>query len=239
MLDKLFKRAETRKSLDDLGPLYHSYRLFGFKNQQITGIFQPNQACKEPIILSYILLALAKCKTSSDMPVTFAELFCADGYYAMAARHLGASIAIGIDNNHDGHFTVAKKIADRLEIDNCAFIEMDVNAIESMAPQDIVANIGGLYHVENPEEILDKSYSLARRFLIVQTVVSLASEAEDYYESPAPGWTWGNRYSRLSFKRLIESKGWHIIDSHFNILEGNDRPEDRGSVYFLIQKGGR
>jgi hypothetical protein len=60
MLDKLFKRAETRKSLDDLGPLYHSYRLFGVKNQQIPGIFQPNQACKEPIILSYIVLALAK-----------------------------------------------------------------------------------------------------------------------------------------------------------------------------------
>jgi hypothetical protein len=77
------------------------------------------------------------------MPVTFAELFCADGYYAMAARHLGASIAIGIDDNRDGHSTVAKKIADRLEIDNCAFIEMDVNAIETMALQDIVANIGG------------------------------------------------------------------------------------------------
>lgn len=238
MLSKLFKRVDTRRSLDNLGPLYHSYRLFGVNNQQIPGVFQPNQACKEPIILSYILLALAKCKTSSDMPVTFAELFCADGYYAMAARHLGASIAIGVDNNREGHFTVAKKIAERLEINNCTFIEMDVNDIETMAPLDIVANIGGLYHVENPEEILEKSYSLARRFLIVQTVVSLASVAEDYYESPAPGWAWGNRYSRLSFKRLIESKGWNIIDSHFNILEGNERPEDKGSVYFLIQKDG-
>ncbi len=236
MLNKLFKQKNIKNSLDNLGPLYHSYRLFGVENQQLPGVFQPNQACKEPIILSYILLALAKCKTSSDMPVTFAELFCADGYYAMAARHLGASTAVGIDNNREGHFTVAKKIAKRLEIDNCTFIEMDVNDIEAMAPIDIVANIGGLYHVENPEEILDKSYSLARRFLIVQTVVSLASEAEDYYESPAPNWTWGNRYSHLSFKNLIENKGWNIIDSHFNILEGNDKPEDRGSIYFLIQK---
>ena len=238
MFDKQINPAEKQKKLDDLGPLYHSYRLLGVKNQQRPGIFQANQACKEPIILSYILLALAKCKTSREVSVTFAELFCADGYYAMAARHFGASVSLGVDNNRSGHLPVAKIIAKRLEIDNCTFIEMDVNDIDTLASLDIVANIGGLYHVENPEEILDKSYALARRFLIVQTVVSQASDAEDYYESPAPGWTWGNRYSRLSFKRLIESKGWHIIDSHFNILEGNSRPEDRGSIYFLIQKDG-
>jgi hypothetical protein len=46
MLDKLFKRAETRKSLDDLGPLYHSYRLFGVKNQQIPEIFNPIKPAK-------------------------------------------------------------------------------------------------------------------------------------------------------------------------------------------------
>ena len=236
MLSNLFKWTNTKRSLEDLGPLYHSYHLFGVQSQQLPGIFQPNQACKEPIILSYILLALAKCRTSTDAPVTFAELFCADGYYAMAARHLGVSASIGIDNNRDGFFAIANKVAERLGIDNCTFIEMDVNDIETLTPLDIVANIGGLYHVENPDAILEKSYALARRFLVVQNVVSLASENVDYYESPAPGWTWGSRYSRRSFEKLIENKGWNIIDRHFNILEGNERLEDRGSVYFLIQK---
>ena len=236
MLSKLFKRTNTTKSLADFGPLYHSYRLFGVQNQQLPGIYQPNQACKEPIILSYILFALAKCRTNSDTLVTFAELFCADGYYAMAARHLGVTASIGIDNNRDGHFSAANKIAARLDIDNCTFIKMDVNDIDTIDTIDIVANVGGLYHVENPEAILDKSYVLANRFLIVQTVVSLTSEADNYFESPAPGWTWGSRYSRRSFEKLIERKGWKIIDSHFNVLEGNERLEDRGSVYFLIQK---
>jgi hypothetical protein len=237
MLSKLLDYLNKKKSLEDLGPLYHSYRLFGIQNQQLPGIFQPNQACKEPVILSYILLALAKCRANrSDTHVTFAELFCADGYYAMAARHLGVSAAIGIDNNRDGYFAKAKKISDRLGIDCCTFIQMDINDIDTLEPIDIVANIGGLYHIDNPEEILDKSYILAKRFLIVQTVVSLTSDNNDYYESPAPGWTWGNRYSRQSFEKLIESKGWNIIDRHFNILEGNARLEDKGSVYFLIQK---
>jgi hypothetical protein len=28
------------------------------------------------------------------------------------------------------------------------------------------------------------------------------------------------------------------VDRHFNELEGNERPEDRGSVYYLIRKPG-
>ncbi|MBA4142212.1 MAG: methyltransferase domain-containing protein [Nitrosospira sp.] len=186
--------------------------------------------------MAYVLLALAKCKKDMNTPVSFAELFCADGYYAMAARHLGVAKSLGIDNNRDGHFTKAKLIAERLGLDNCTFVQMDVNDIENIEPLDIVANIGGLYHVENPESILEKSYALARQFLIVQTVVSLASEADDYYRSPAPGWTWGNRFSRNSFEKLIAKKGWNIIDKHFNILEGNERLEDMGSIYYLIQK---
>jgi hypothetical protein len=67
-------------------------------------------------------------------------------------------------------------------------------------------------------------------------VVSLATDDADYFESPAPGWTWGNRFSRKSFDRMIRSLGYTIVDSHFNELEGNSRPEDRGSVYYLIQK---
>ena len=35
---------------------------------------------------------------------------------------------------------------------------------------------------------------------------------------------------------MIVSKGWKILDYHFNELEGNERPEDRGSVYYLIEK---
>lgn len=86
---------------------------------------------------------------------------------------------------------------------------------------------------------MEESYALALKFLIVQTVVSLASEADDYYRSPAPGWTWGNHFSRSSFEKLIEKKGWNIVDKHFNILEGNERLEDRGCIYFLIQKNWR
>ncbi len=200
------------------------------------GIFAPNQACKEPILLAYIQLAIAKCRTSLSTSVSFAELFCADGYYAIAARHFGATRALGIDNDRDGYFGNAERIAALLGIDQVAFLQMDVNDIPSLAPVDIVANVGGLYHVSNPEEILRASYAMATRFLIVQTVVSMVTDDERYYASPAPGWTWGNRFSRASFDALIRDLRWSVVDRHFNELEGNDRLEDRGSVYYLIRK---
>jgi hypothetical protein len=222
--------------LRHLGPLYHSYRLLGGLNEQFPGIFAPNQACKEPILLAYIQWAIAKCRTTTATPVSFAELFCADGYYAMMARHLGATTSMGIDNDKDKHLGNAATVAAALGVGDVKFVNMDVNAIDTLAPVDIVANVGGLYHVSNPLEILEKSYAMAGKFLIVQNVVSLASSAPDYYASPAPGWTWGSRFSRESFDAAMRKTGWDIIDRHFNELEGNDRPEDRGSAYYLVRK---
>jgi hypothetical protein len=220
--------------LRPLGPLYHSYRLLGAVNEQLPGIYPVNQACKEPILLAYIQYAIAKCRETRATPVTFAELFCADGYYAMMARHLGATASMAIDNDRDGHLGSARAIASALGIE-VDFRKMEADAIDTLAPVDIVANLGGLYHVANPLDILRKSRAMARRYLIVQNVVSLASSDPRYFETPAPGWTWGSRFSRQAFDRVMDETGWTIVDRHFNELEGNERREDRGSVYYLVR----
>lgn len=222
--------------LTSLGPLYHSYRLFGIDNNQISDVYIKNQQSKEATISAYMCLALSKSRKRIADPVSFAELFCADGYYCMLARHFGYTTSVGIDNDRDNHFVAGREIAARLDISDCNFVKEDINNIDRMEQVDVVANVGGLYHVPNPEEILEKSYAMAKRFLIVQTVVSLANESEDYFQAPAPGWSWGSRYNPRSFDKMINSKGWNILDSHLNILEGNGRPEDNGSIYYLIKK---
>lgn len=226
---------ERAHLLDDLGPLYHSYRFFGVDNPQIVN-FAVNQRCKEAIILSHILNGIAKSRENANSSVSFAELFCADGYFTMLASRLGAATAVGIDSNRDGHTALAPVIASRLGFGNARFEIRDVNDISQAGAYDVVANIGGLYHVSNPIEILNKSYDLARRYLVVQSVVSLANDREEYFEAPAPGWQHGSRFSRQSFDKMIREQGYHIIDGFFNVLEGNARPEDRGSVYYLIEK---
>jgi len=103
----------------------------------------------------------------------------------------------------------------------------------------IVANLGGLYHVSDPIRTLKRSAQMAQCYLIVQSVVSLANESASYFETPAPGWTWGSRFSRAFLENAIRDCGLRIIDSDFNILTGNARPEDRGSCYYLLETNDR
>ncbi len=224
-----------RIALDDLGELYHDYAIFGARGRQLPGIYPLNQRCKMPILAAYIQWAIAKCRTTLDTPVSFTELFCADGFYAMLARHLGADRCFGIDSDKDGFFTRAREIAARLELDGVRFVTADVRAMHRFERTDIVANLGGLYHVEDPAEVLRLSSRLARRYLIVQSVVSLARTEDDYFETPAPGWTWGSRFSAGWLDRRIEELGGTVVDRHAHELAGNDRPEDRGSVAYLVR----
>lgn len=237
-LGSLSNLVAPGKSLERFGELYHDYRLFGARSRQLPGAYAPNQRCKEPVIGGYIQLAIAKCRRSLSDRVGFTELFCADGYYAMLARHFGADACVGVDNDRDGHFSRAEAIARELGLSNVRFVKADVQAMHALERTEIVANVGGLYHVENPLEVLVGSYALASRFLIVQTVVSTRHTADDYFESPAPGWHWGSRFSAAWLARRIAERGWQVVDSHYNELEGNARPEDRGSAYYLIRVAG-
>ena len=219
----------------NLGPIYHNFENLGVKTIQIEGIYPLNQTSKETVIMSYILHAIAKIKAEDISPISFAEFFCADGFFCMFAKKFGADFVKGFDNDKDGHFDTAIQIRDYLKLKDVDFEKTDINQIDSNRKFSIVANLGGLYHVSNPEEILKKSYKMSKNYLIVQNVVSLANNATDYFETPAPGWTWGSRFSRESFDIMIKNQGWNIIDQTFNILKGNERPEDKGSVYYLIK----
>jgi predicted RNA methylase len=220
-------------------PTYHDFSWLGLKTAQIPGIYGPNQKAKAPVLAAYILTAFARLKCDSDGPITFAELFCADGFYAMFAAHFGASRAIGFDNDRDGHLAAAARIRDLLRLEQVSFVKTDIEAIDPAERFSVVANVGGLYHVEDPVAVLKKSYEMATDFLIVQSVVSMASTAPDYFAKPAPGLTWGNRFSRESFDKMMAETGWKVVDRAFNLLVANERLEDRGSVYYLIDKRGR
>jgi hypothetical protein len=221
------------QSLEHLGDMYHDLSIFGFRTQQ-KPMYALNQKCKQPILTAYITHAIAKSQTAYDGDVSFVEMFCADAFYAMLARRLGATKCFGIDTNKNGWSGHNKEVAAVLGLDDIEFICDDVANLEKYGRFDIVANVGGLYHMSNPEEVLLASYRAASKFLIVQTVVSTAKNDPRYFETPAPGWTWGCRFSKEWLDRTIKKHRMLVVDQHFNELEGNSRPEDRGSCYYLI-----
>lgn len=218
-------------------PGYHDFSWLGLPTPQIPGIFKPNQDAKAPVLCAYILLALARVRNQGVSDASFAELFCADGFYAMFAARFGAASATGYDNDRDGHFASALRMKDRLGLANVDFVRSAVEDVRDVS-FDIVANVGGLYHVDDPLKVLSASWRMARRFLIVQNVVSLASDDPAYFVRPAPGLSWGNRFSRSSFDRAVAGLGGRVVLQDFNTLDANPRIEDRGSVYYLIEKAG-
>jgi predicted RNA methylase len=215
---------------------YHDFSWLGLATGHQSAKFAANQDAKARVICAYLLLAIAKCRDAGERDVSVAELFCADGFYAMFARRFGADRAVGYDNDRDGYLANALALRDTMRMDGVEFVKADVQDIPDDARFSIVANVGGIYHTSDPRAVIEKSYAMAHRFLIIQNVVSMAATADDYLVRPAPGWTWGNRFSRASFDRLIRDFGYKVIDRSFNELLGNARPEDRGSVYYLIEK---
>ena len=167
--------AISDENVESIGEVYHDFSLLGLRTRQLPGIFAPNQRVKAPVILAYTLLALAKtaCEKRS---ATFVELFCADGFYAMFARKFGAVRSVGVDSDRDGYLASARTILDALGLDGVDFLKKDVEQMDRNEKFTIVANVGGLYHVDHPEQVLELSYDICERFLIVQTVVSLATD---------------------------------------------------------------
>ncbi|HYW63029.1 MAG TPA: hypothetical protein VE865_07530 [Bradyrhizobium sp.] len=215
---------------------YHDFSVLSLRLPQLPGIYAANQRAKEPLITGYLLYAMGKLKAHAVTPLTVGELFCADAYYSFLARRFGADRCDGFDNDRDGYLAQAHFAATLLGETNVGIHNTDVFDMPADYRASIVLNAGGLYHVADPLRVLEQSFAMARDYLIVQSVVSLANEEETYFETPAPGWSWGCRFSFAFLRRAIEQRGYAIVDCDRNVLAGNDRPEDRGSAYFLISR---
>lgn len=215
---------------------YHDFSALGLNLPQKKGIYAPNQTAKAPIITGYLLFALGKVRANDVEPITVAELFCADAYYSFLARRFSADRCYAFDSNRDGSLPEARHVRELLQDDGVEIIETNVADIPPDFRASIVINAGGLYHVEEPLRYLEQSYAMAEHYLIVQSVITIATEDENYFATPAPGWDWGCRFTYGYLEKEIRERGYKVVDSERNLLPGNDRPEDRGSAYFLIEK---
>ncbi len=213
-----------------MDPWYHDFSVLGLRTPQRPGIFGPNQACKQGPVFKFIDNALTLCH-GCGASAKGAELFCADGFYANYAIQQGAEEIVGIDaNDHD--LAKARLITRLLgNQEKIAFLHADV--FELPGAYDFGICAGGLYHLSNPQDLLKRLREKIRTALVIQTVYSLTNTSEDYFETPAPHWTWGCRFSYPYLLRTVADCGWIVMNALTNELKGNTHPEDRGSAYLL------
>lgn len=215
-------------------PWYHDFAVLGVATPQAEGIFGPNQLAKQDVLFRLIDRAVA---LSGPQPRGL-ELFCADGFYSHYALDHGAAHMTGVDLGDEQtagnpmHLRQARAMTSLLGHSGRAdFRAQDV--FDVTGSYDLAICAGGLYHVSDPAALLARLRGMVRSALVVQTVYSLARTDADYFETPAPGQTWGCRFSYDRLLGMLAESGWEVVDATANELAGNARPEDRGSAYAL------
>lgn len=211
-------------------PWYHDFSVLGYPTPQLPGYFRSNQQAKQAPLFTLIDRALDLCR-AHRATVTGIELFCADGFYANYALNQGATAMYGVDT--DSHnlrkaLVISKVLGHASKV---KFVKCDVFECSGMFDFGICA--GGLYHISRPQELLRQLSRQVTTALVIQTVYAATVSDPNYFETPAPGWTWGCRFSYDYLLRMVQDAGWKIVDATVNELGGNVRTEDRGSAYLL------
>jgi hypothetical protein len=217
-------RDDIRLLLD---PWYHDFEPLGLRTPQKGGHFRPNQAAKQPVLFGLIDQALSLCRDKGST-LRGVELFCADGFYANYAAQRGAEEVLGVDLEP---LDLAKAALMTRVLGNEGRVRFDrQNVFDLEGTYDFGICAGGLYHLSNPEELLTLLRERIKTALVVQTVYSLEHTADDYFETPAPGWTWGCRFSHSWLLEMMRRTGWSVMATCANELGGNEKLQDQGRL---------
>ena len=225
-----------------LRPWYHQFGNLGIWTPQfVSGNYRYSQQNKDYFILPLIDETVKRLGIVFSGKVRIVDLFAADSYYGFHAltrsRNSTLTAVDLLQNSGEGSkrthvadqaFLIAKVLGVESRF---RFLEMSVFDFNETV--DLIINTGGLYHVENPELLLSNLNKISKGFMILQTVVHEDKNMNSFFESPAPNWTWGSRFSVQYLREMLNRTGWEILDEHFNLLEGNTDPKDRGSVYMV------
>lgn len=225
---------------------YHDFSILGFKTLQLQGENSKEaQENKQYIIFDHIKegVQYIKNKYGKEYSIQGTELFCADGFYSNFALQNGVDFMYGIDL--EGSSVEGKKRSSVLDqarlisklLGNEAKVNFEKCDVYNLQGEyDICLCLGGLYHLPDPEKLINILSQKITKALVIQTVISLETEDENYFEAPAPGWNWGCRFSHKYLINMLERNGWKVIKEDRNQLACNYRLCDKGSSYILCIK---
>ena len=193
-----------------------------------------NQPVKEQHLMTLLESALLDL---GDGPACL-ELFSADGYYSCRIKALSARARIvGVELDPE-QVRRAEVITKRLDFQDVVYRREDAgDFLETSSDAfDLVLCAGGLYHLADPLRLLRALERAGRRFLVVQSVVTLETEDPTYFVQPAPGWRHGCRFTHAWLRARLNELGWEVHEESRAELPGNPRAHDRGSSFFLCHR---
>ena len=211
------------------GTWYHNFEKLGINTKNDSIGYQKNQKVKEPEITK--MLDIVK---GEDKIVNLLELFTSDGYYTFLTNkilNVEKSTCVDYAEKYQPQFNQIKEILGY----DVNFIKSDVNAFlgKNKDRYDITLCFGGLYHTDNPFEVIKKINGFSK-YTLIQTIVPSDIKG-DYFVTPAPNWKHGSRFSVKTLRSEIEKLDCEILYENYNELDKSIPTLNRGSVYFLIK----
>ena len=219
---------------------YHDFADLGFPTRVIDSSYAQAQALKVGPFARQFSRAMAGRADSELSSIQGLELFCADAYFSQYAILNGIGRMVGIDldiespEKRGGVLLQAEAASAALgTADRFAAVRGDVLKFDGHF--DFCINYGGLYHLLDPASLLRRCRERIRGPMLLQTVVSLSDTSDEYFESPAPGWTWGCRFSEGYLRSMLDESGWEVEAWESGVAEYNRGMSDRGVVFALCR----
>ena len=219
---------------------YHNFKSLGFPTAiNPDPSYSKAQKQKEQILLPLIEKCLKRFRSNIGELVG-AEYFGADAYYSFHCLNLGVSQMYSIDlgqespESRGGVLGQARVMSRLLDYEPSLHIR-NMDVFDFTQNVDFILCFGGLYHLEKPIELMQQIFGLTD-LVIVQTIVSLQNKSQDYFETPAPKWTWGSRMSEKYFERAVLAQGWKILEWNLVIADYNSDLSDQGNLFCVLGK---
>jgi len=223
-------------------PDERSWKNLWFKKQGIRH-HAKQQERKEKCIVPFIKKSISDLHNGGNLNPRILYLFASDGYYGFLAKKMSPnSELVLVDNDffakeHISDMERAKTMAHVLNIaDKTYCVKEDVNNyIKNSSKFDLILCLGGLYHIENPKEFLQKLKSLTSSYLVISSAVKADTSDPNYFETPRPGFTWGSWFSEATLHKWLLELNYNIVDSCSDKREGDDTQAIGGAYYLCKQ----
>jgi tRNA (mo5U34)-methyltransferase len=100
---------------------------------------------------------------------TVLDIGCSAGFFSLDMAARGAEHVDGFDLRQS-QIDKAWFLREHYAIDNAEFTAVDVDELQPGRQWDVVLNLGLLYHVTNPLQLIRRTYELSRKFAIIDTI---------------------------------------------------------------------
>lgn len=100
---------------------------------------------------------------------TLLDIACNWGGFSVEGRLRGARNVVGFDIR-EGNVNKAKLLLEHYGLDGISFRQMDLYQFQPKRQFDVVFNLGLMYHITQPVEMMKKTYDLTREIAVIDTV---------------------------------------------------------------------